>query len=194
MGKALYSVGVIFFTVTFCVLLCMLASFSHNTVTVTDDTVVLVYGCRVKGEEPGDMLRERLDLALSLLSENEHSRVIVSGGLDEGERHTEGDVMAWYLQKNGIDPARIHIDAGAESTKGNIRAFLALTEEHALPTTDLVSVSSSFHMPRIAYLCSRYGLSSDFVGAKTERITQWFPAVVREYMAYVKMLLLNDYT
>ncbi len=193
-GKILYSAGVLFFTVTFCVMLCMLASFSHNTVTVEDDTVVLVYGCRVNGEEPGDMLRERLDLALSLLSENENSRVIVSGGLDEGETVTEGDVMARYLMENGISADRIVIDAEAESTKGNIRAFLSLTEAHNLPQTHLISVSSSFHMPRIAYLSKRFGLSADGIGAKTERISQWFPAVVREYMAYVKMLLLNDYT
>ena len=48
-------------------------------------------------------------------------------------------------------------------------------------------------MPRIAFLCAKYGLESAFVGARTERIQLWFPSVVREYMAYVKMLVLNSY-
>ncbi len=193
-GQLLYSAAVIFFIVTFGVLLCMLASFEGAHVPVADDTVVLVYGCRVNGEEPGEMLRERLDTALSLLNENENSRVIVSGALDEGETHTEGDVMARYLMQNGISADRIYIDTTAQSTKGNIRGFLALLDGNSLPDGALISVSSSFHMPRIAFLCEKYGLDCAFVGARTERFALWLPSVVREYMAYVKMLLLNDYS
>ena len=48
-------------------------------------------------------------------------------------------------------------------------------------------------MPRIAFLCGKYGLESDFVGAKTVSIRKWFPSVVREYLAYVKMFALNSY-
>ncbi len=194
--QILYSGGVIFFTVTFAAMLCMLASFSvsDKDIPVTDDTVILVYGCRVSGEEPGEMLRERLDLALSLLSANENARVIVSGALDEGEIHTEGDVMTRYLISGGIDARRIYTDTTAESTKGNIRGFRSLLRENNLPTESLISVSSAFHMPRIAFLCEQYDLDCAFAGAGTKRFAQWFPAVVREYMAYVKMLILNDYS
>ncbi len=193
-GKAVYSFCVIFFTVSFLCLLFALSSFECTSPTVTDDTVVLVYGCRVKGEEPGQMLAERLDCAIALLRQNPASRVIVSGALDEGEIHTEGQVMAWYLEEHGIDASRIYIDETAESTKGNIRGFLALAEEHGMADAHFISVSSSFHMPRIAFLCEKYGLSSDFVGAKTASFSLRFPSVVREYLAYVKMILLNNYT
>ena len=192
-ARAVYCFGVIFFTVTFCIFLVFLSSFSHAEVTNEGPTAVLVYGCRVKGTEPKEMLAERLDAALELLSENPEAIAIVSGATDEGEVYTEAQVMAWYLEKHGIASERILLDELANDTKGNIRGFLRLIGEHGLDGIPCISVSSSFHMPRIAFLCGKYGLESSFVGAKTERIQLWFPSVVREYMAYVKMLVLNSY-
>ena len=191
-ARAVYCFGVIFFTVTFCIFLMFLSTFSHAEVNNEGPTAVLVYGCRVKGTEPKEMLAERLDAALELLSENPEAIAIVSGATDEGEVYTEAQVMAWYLEKHGIASERI-LDELANDTKGNIRGFLRLIEEHNLQDIPCISVSSSFHMPRIAFLCGKYGLESAYVGAKTERIQLWFPSVVREYMAYVKMLVLNSY-
>ena len=192
-ARALYCFGVIFFTVTFCMFLGFLSSYEHTDVPNDGKTAVLVYGCRVRGTEPKEMLAERLDAALALLNENPEAIALVSGATDEGEIYTEAQVMAWYLEKHGIDSARILLDEEANSTKENIRGFLRLIDEYGLGDYSRISVSSTFHMPRIAFLCGKYGLQSAFVGAKTERVRLWFPSVVREYMAYVKMLVLNSY-
>ncbi|MBR5222500.1 MAG: YdcF family protein, partial [Clostridia bacterium] len=173
--------------------LLFLSSYDHNAVPNEGNTAVLVYGCRIEGTEPKEMLTERLDAALALLQDNPQSIAIVSGATDEGEIHTEAQVMAWYLEKNGIDHARIYLDEEAHSTKGNIRGFLRVLEDEGMTDVPCISVSSTFHMPRIAFLCGKYGLDCGYVGAKTERIQLWFPSVVREYMAYVKMLVLNSY-
>jgi vancomycin permeability regulator SanA len=192
-ARAVYCFGVIFFVLTFGIFLAFLSSYEHTAVPNEGKTAVLVYGCRVKGTEPKEMLAERLDAALELLSANPESIALVSGATDEGEMHTEAQVMAWYLEKHGIASERILLDEEAESTKGNIRGFLRLMEEHDLQDVPCISVSSTFHMPRIAFLCGRYGLDSSYVGAKTVSLRKWFPSVVREYMAYVKMLVLNSY-
>jgi uncharacterized SAM-binding protein YcdF (DUF218 family) len=192
-ARGLYCFGVIFFTVTFCIFLGFLSSYEHTEVSNDGKTAVLVYGCRVRGTEPKEMLAERLDAALELLDKNPEAIALVSGATDEGEVYTEAQVMAWYLEKHGIASERILLDEEANSTKGNIRGFLRLIDAHGLAEYDCISVSSTFHMPRIAFLCGKYGLESDYVGARTERIQLWFPSVVREYMAYVKMLVLNSY-
>ena len=192
-ARGLYCFGVIFFTVTFCIFLGFLSSYEHTEVPNDGKTAVLVYGCRVRGTEPKEMLAERLDAALELLDENPEAIALVSGATDEGEVYTEAQVMAWYLEKHGIASERILLDEEANSTKGNIRGFLRLIDAHGLAEYDCISVSSTFHMPRIAFLCGKYGLESDYVGAKTVSIRKWFPSVVREYMAYVKMLVLNSY-
>ena len=192
-ARGLYCFGVIFFTVTFCSFLLFLSSYEHTDVKNEGKTAVLVYGCRVQGTEPKEMLAERLDAALALLNDNPESIALVSGATDEGEVYTEAQVMAWYLEKHGIAPERILLDEDANSTKGNIRGFLRLIDVYGLADYDCISVSSTFHMPRIAFLCGKYGLESDFVGAKTVSIRKWFPSVVREYLAYVKMFALNSY-
>lgn len=192
-ARVVYCFCVVFFAVSFCAFLCFLSAFDHADVKNEGPTAVLVYGCRVQGTEPKEMLTERLDAALALLHANPDAVAIVSGATDEGEVYTEAQVMAWYLEKNGIAPERICRDDLANSTKGNIRGFLRVLEDEGMTDVPCISVSSTFHMPRIAFLCGKYGLDCGYVGAKTERIQLWFPSVVREYMAYVKMLVLNSY-
>ncbi|MBO5649057.1 MAG: YdcF family protein [Clostridia bacterium] len=193
LAQAVYCGSVVLFTVTFLAFVGFLFAFDRGDVQNTGPTAVLVYGCRVDGTQPKEMLAERLDAALALLWENEEAVALVSGGLDEGEQYTEGQVMAWYLEANGIPSARIFIDETAESTKGNIRAFRSMLASMQMEDVPCISVSSSFHIPRIAFLCGKYGLDSTFFGAKTVQVRTWFPSVVREYLAYVKMLVLNSY-
>lgn len=188
-----YVCGLLFFTVTFALLCVRVASYSAEPENI-GETVVIVYGCRTRDGEPKTMLAERLDRAYELLIENPVSLCIVSGGVDFGETESEGAIMARYLARKGIYPGRITVEGEAEDTKGNIRYSMALIRENGWENRNIVSVSSSFHMPRIEYLCSRYGLVCDFAGAPTKDFSILLPTLTREYMAYVKMILLNDYT
>ena len=52
-----------------------------------------------------------------------------------------------------------------------------------------MSVSNSFHIPRIKLLCARTGVDGDFVLAKNPNSNWLFPELVREYMAYVKLAI-----
>ncbi len=189
-----YTAAVLFFTVTFVIFSVSLVAYKATPPENAGEVAVLVYGCRVKGDQPGEMLAERLDAAYTLLAQNPQAVAIVSGGLDTGEIDTEGEVMARYLMGLGIPDSRIVIDETAESTKGNIRAFERILAEEGWENRHLISVSSEFHMPRIAYLCGRYGLTCDYYPAPTRRWRLLFPSVVREYFAYGKMLIQNDYS
>ena len=188
--RGAYSACLIIFALTFTAFSIFLSQVGSHTPVNEGPTAVLVYGCRVKGEEPGRMLRQRLDAALILLSENPDAVAFVSGGLDTGETYTEGQVMAWYLYENGIDESRVHIDETATSTKENIRAFLALLEASDMEKAQRISVSSDFHMPRIALLWQMADLESAMFSAKTVPLATLFPSVVREYLAYIKLILL----
>ena len=189
---ACYVFGVVFFAVTFSLLCIRLTSYSAEGPANRGDTVILVYGCRTMDGEPESMLKGRLDRAYTLLCENPVARCIVSGGVDYGETDSEGEIMARYLERRGIDRSRITVEDKAEDTKGNIRYSLALIRENGWEDAELISVSSLFHMPRIEYLCSRYGLECEFAYAKDKGDP--LPSLTREYMSYVKMILLNNYT
>ncbi len=191
-ARALYTFGVCFYTITFVLFCGMLAAYSAKEPVNTGKTAVLVYGCRVKGREPGRMLTERLDAAYTLLSENPESVALVSGGLDTGEQYTEGQVMAWYLASRGIAKDRIFIDETAETTKGNIRGFLEILDKEGFSAYPCISVSSEFHIPRILYLCRKFGLHCEAKGAESRPFTTLFPNIVREYMAYIKMFVFQN--
>ncbi len=188
--RGVYTFCLIAFFVTFTAFCIFLSQAGSHLPQNEGKTAVLVYGCRVKGEEPGRMLRQRLDAALVLLHENPESVAYVSGGFDTGEIYTEGQVMAWYLYENGIAKDRVYIDETATSTKENIRAFLALMETSDMEDAPLISVSSDFHMPRIALLCGMADVESALFSAKTVPLPTLFPSVVREYLAYIKLVLL----
>lgn len=188
--RGAYSACLIVFCVTFTAFCIFLSQAGSRAPINEGQTAVFVYGCRVKGEAPGRMLRQRLDAALVLLHENPEAVAFVSGGLDTGETYTEGQVMAWYLYENGIDESRVYIDETATSTKGNIRAFLALLETSDMEEAAKISVSSDFHMPRIALLCQMADVESALFSAKTVPMATLFPSVVREYLAYIKLILL----
>jgi len=58
---------------------------------------IIVLGAQVKGTRPSRALRNRLDTAIKYLEENEHTKVIVSGGQGTGEDITEAQAMSEYL-------------------------------------------------------------------------------------------------
>lgn len=193
--SVLYCVGITFFFVTFAALCIRIASYSAAPPDNTGETVVVVYGCRTRNGKPRSMLRERLDCAYALLAENPQALCIVSGAVDIGETETEGAIMARYLtEEKGIAPERVIVEGYAEDTKGNIRNSLALIRENGWEERNIISVSSDFHMPRIEYLCSRYGMECSFSGSHTKPFSVLLPTLTREYMSYVKMLVLNNYT
>ena len=66
---------------------------------------------------------------------------------------------------------------------------MELLEKEGEGDRHIISVSNSFHIPRIKLLCSRTGVEGDFVLAQ-DPMPQWlFSELVREYMAYVKLFL-----
>lgn len=191
--RACYTVCILFFTVTFLVFWGYVTGTARRTEVPANEgpTVLLVYGCRTKDGEPLRMLRERLDLAYLLLKENPEALAIVSGGVDAGQTESEAAVMARYLERKGIDPARIYAEEDAESTKGNIAGFREILAQERLSGYTLISVSSEFHIPRIALLCRERGIDCSFAGSETHPFSSLLPTMVREYMAYGKMLLLK---
>lgn len=192
--RGAYFAGVAFFSVTFVIFWFAVMGYGTETPVNEGPTAVLVYGCRTKAGEPRIMLGQRLDLAYDFLKSNPEAVAIVSGSVDAGEQESEAAVMAKYLTRRGISADRIYLDEDAESTKGNIRGFLKILEDEGMDDYHLISISSEFHIPRIVWLCGKYGLDCDFAGSVSSSPSGLFTSMVREYMAYVKMILLNDYS
>ncbi len=200
-GKAVYGLCAVFYTVTFAVMCCMIflgdvsKAEDFAPADPSEKLVFVIYGAKVSGTDaensyPGKSLKLRLDCAAELLENTENSVCIVTGGMGPDEYRAEGEVMADYLISVGISPDRIYIDNTSKNTVENIENAMTVIENNSLSDRTVVCISTNFHIPRIKYLCKKAGFNAQhFVCAPAPNLATLYPSLVREYMSYGKIIL-----
>ena len=156
---------------------------------------MLILGTDTKGEQPGDLLKLRLDTAIEYLSTFEETKVIVSG-MGRGE-YTEGEVMRNYLIAHNIDSTRIFLESKAQSTLENFIFSQELAKREGLPDRFLV-VTNAYHQFRASIYAQELGIITEPLSSPTT----WymlFPLSERErYLIVTRWLgfspdLINKY-
>jgi len=191
-SKILMSCAMVFYTVTFAILVgyIFLSDNAHSSVrTEGTENVYIIFGAKVSVNGPEKTLASRLDAAVDVMSEDSGSICIVSGGQGSDEPFTEASCMREYMVDRGISPDRIILEEMASNTKENILYSTALIEELGLTERQIICLSSETHIPRIKLLCSRAGVDAQYISAETPSKGLLFVALVREYLSYVKMFL-----
>lgn len=152
---------------------------------------LLVPGAGIIRREPSFTLARRLDTAISYLSVNPETKVIVSGGLSDGQLASEAQVMAWYLEKHDISAERILLEENASNTLENILFSKELIEHiQRQPLKEITIITSDYHMLRAQMLANRMGLKA--VGVKSSSSLGLYQQyAVREYFAIFKSMLLD---
>lgn len=191
-GSVIYSAGVCLFCLSFVSFSIYLAAAQpEQPSSVKDESIILVFGGGVRENAPSPELKERLDLAVSLLRAAPSSLCIVSGGSGETGHTSEAFVMYRYLTESGILPQRIFLETSAADTRQNIVFSMELMKGEEMENRNLICVSSDYHIPRIRILCREYGLKASFAASSPQNPLRRLPCMVREYMAYIKMFLHN---
>ena len=155
-----------------------------DNVTYNEDYLI-VLGCGLRGEEPTEPLRARLDTALDYLDRNETCTVIVSGGQGRGEAITEAEAMRRYLTERGVDNDRIIIEDRSTSTSENFK-FSNKAADNLLAATQTAFVTNDFHIYRAYNLARLQGFTFNHIHADTS----WYnlaPCYLREMLAIMKM-------
>ncbi len=154
-----------------------------NKIAREHATVAIVFGAGTLGNYPNSILRERLDTAGKLYQGKGVETILVSGSNIEG--HNEIEVMRDYLLRNyEIAPEDILEDGyGLRSYDTCIRAKEAYKIDNA------ILVSTTYHLPRIQFLCEKHGINQIGVSDKTDRPRQELYYLFREYLASYKALL-----
>lgn len=179
-----------------------------------EQLTVMVFGCYVRGEEPGRTLTTRLDAALSLLKRYPNADCIVSGGQGSNEAISEAEAMRRYLVSRGIAEERITLedrstntsenleytfailtgsesDGSAASTPGSPASSNSTDSAHSVDTDGrrLVGVSSEYHLPRIRMLSRALGREIETYPAYDANIGNTLIYTLREYMGVAKLWL-----
>ena len=134
-----------------------------------EDGTVVVLACDVLGDEPGPMLKERLDAAIVLLEEHPDTSCIVAGGWQEPGDAVEADAMYRYLVKKGIREDRLYEEDRSRSTYENMLYSKEIIEKNGLEPAITV-VTSDFHEYRAIAMAESLGIDA---GSYPSRTAWW---------------------
>ncbi len=142
---------------------------------------LIILGAKVNGSEMSLALLYRANKALEYLKQNQHTKVIVTGGQGPGEDITEAEALRRYLDENGIPSERILIENRSTSTYENLKFTKELFD-----IDQAVIVSNDFHLYRAIELAENVGIKGYPLAAKTPEVVK-IPMKLREYAAIFKM-------
>jgi SanA protein len=104
--------------------------------------------------KPGDILKQRLDTAISLINSNEIDQVILTGD-NKSSEYNEPLTMATYLISKGINPLILKRDSlGFSTIESCYRA------KNVFNISKAYLVSNKLHMNRAMFLCENMGIDS----------------------------------
>ena len=173
--------GYVAFTLLFAAESVLLA----NAINATppSDATLIILGCSVKGEEPSQMLRLRIEAAAEFMKENPEATAVLSGGQGPGEDITEALCMYRELTARGISPDRLYMEGKSTSTRENVAFSKEIILKENL-NTKVAVVSNNFHLYRASLSVAAEGLEFYSVPAFTP-----YPLlatyVMREYLGIV---------
>ena len=131
---------------------------------------ILVMGAAQYNCTPSPDLQARLDQALTLYRQGYAHLIMVTGNKQPGDRCTEAESGAMYLESKGVPAAHI-LQAGGDNSYENIAAAVPVLERHGakvvLVTTD------PFHEDRSMAIASTLSLSPSATPTQSSPITGW---------------------
>lgn len=181
------------FIIALCVLLLTIFKlreiYAAGKTKISAQKVIIVLGCRVRGDEPSLSLIKRVDAAYKFLLFNPESVAILSGGQGKDENISEAQCMQQLLYARGISKNRLILENRSTSTDENIRFSLQIIETLDLDR-NIAIATSEYHQKRAANICKKYGLNSTPVSSKT-KWTLLPTFLLRELFAEIKEKLMH---
>jgi len=164
-----------------------------NTIQGSIKTII-VLGSNARDCEAPATLAARIQLGATWAQRLPTSKIIVSGGLDQGERCTEAQVMGNFLRAQGISAARILQEERSTNTFENIAFSKQIMAKNGIaPDDGLLIVTSDFHSVRSALIAHKAGfINIANAGASTPlsvRYNHW----LREYFSFIRGWVVADY-
>lgn len=183
------SVEIIIFVLILAIIVSMDIVYNAGKTTAKNEAVIIVLGCRVKGDAASLALEGRIETAYRFLLSNPQAIAILSGGQGKDENISEAECMRRMLTERGIANERLILEDKSTSTDENIRFSLEIIEKTGLEKS-VAAATSEYHQMRTKMICERYGLTVSAQSSKTKAIL--LPTfLLREVAGIIKETLLN---
>ncbi|MBQ0010111.1 MAG: YdcF family protein [Ruminococcus sp.] len=119
--------------------------------------IAVVFGASVRYGELSDMLRDRMDTAISLYRSGKVNRLLLSGDC-EGEDYDEVGAMRRYALAQGVAEEDILLDPNGYSTYDTVS-----NAKSGFGISRAVLVTQKYHLYRALYIARTFGIEA--VGA-----------------------------
>ncbi len=145
---------------------------------------ILVLGAGVDNDKPKPMLKDRLDVAISLYKNNISDKLIMSG--DHGTKeYDEVNIMKNYAIEQGVPSEDIFMDHAGFSTYESI-----YRAKDIFCAKKIIVVTQEYHLYRALYIAESFGLEVYGVCADPRRYAGETYREIRELLARNKDFLM----
>ena len=120
---------------------------------------------------------------------------MVSGGLSTGQKKSEAQVMADYLQQQyAIESSRILLESKSTSTEENLRNTRALLRAKQIDLSQPIAIATSdFHLLRSSAIAKHQGYQQIVALSAPTPLYIRYNSWLREYFAFISGWLLQEY-
>jgi uncharacterized SAM-binding protein YcdF (DUF218 family) len=119
---------------------------------------IIVLGAAQFDGRPSDVLSARLDHAADLFKAGAAPLVVVTGGRQAGDRFTEAEASAGYLEAKGVPGESIERETTSTNSWDELTATARFLKDRGI--TEVILVSDPFHSYRIAAMAKDLGLKA----------------------------------
>lgn len=141
----------------------LLVSFVQVWAAANDDEArpaqaIVVLGAAQYDGRPSPVLEGRLRHVAELYDQGVAPLVVVTGGRQEGDRHTEASASANYLHDHGVPGGAVERETTGSTSYESLAATARFLRDRGI--SDVVLVSDPFHAYRIGAIGEEVGLDA----------------------------------
>lgn len=137
--------------------------------TLQSPDVLLILGCRVKGDTPEETLQMRINKAAEYLKDNKRVVAIACGGIvHDDQTKSEAQAIFEGLTQQGVEAERIILEDKSTTTKENFLNAKKIIDSMG-ENLSVAMLSSEFHLMRAGLLAKKCGLDVTTVAAPSPK-------------------------
>lgn len=160
--------------------------------SVVNAKYAVVLGAGLRGDQPSQTLKNRLDKGVEYLRENPEAKIVAAGGVGAAATLSEAEVMKRYLTAQGIAETRVLLEDKSRTTDENLKFTKALIiAREGMPAHSIAVITSDYHLYRAKQIAGKYYPQVQGLAAESALMLK-INYAIREYFAVIKFWLQEE--
>ena len=160
--------------------------------SVVNAKYAVVLGAGLRGDQPSQTLKNRLDKGVEYLRANPEAKIVAAGGVGAAAAFSEAEVMKRYLTTQGIAETRILLEDKSRTTDENLKFTKALIiARERMPAHSIAVITSDYHLYRAKQIAGKYYPQVQGLAAESALMLK-INYAIREYFAVIKFWLQEE--